>query len=115
MYIFINISSDFLFRPGVHIKSQLDLIKKIRASRKVSRKVLYFGRNAAHVLKSARTLLVQPSRIPRWISKNLLAVCSYEFLVMVNLERAYSFRVQSGKITVCFSSKSRNVIVCIDS
>ena len=38
----------------------------------------------------------------------------FRFLAKVNLERI-SFRVKSGKITVCFSSKSRNVIVCIDS
>ena len=48
-------------------------------------------------------LLVQPSRIPCWISKILFALGSYEFLAMLEakLERAYSFRVQIGKITVC--------------
>ena len=33
--------------------------------------------------RDGRTLLVQPSRIPCWISKNLFVLCSYEFLVML--------------------------------
>ena len=37
------------------------------------------------------------------ISKIIFALVSYEFLATLEgkLERAYSFRVQSGKITVC--------------
>jgi hypothetical protein len=30
-----------------------------------------------------RALLVWPSRIPRWISKNIFALGSYEFLAML--------------------------------
>ena len=53
--------------------------------------------------RDGRALLVQPSRIPRWISKITFALGSYEFLAMLvgKTRKAYYFRVQSGKITVC--------------
>ncbi len=51
--------------------------------------------------------LVQPSRIPRWISKILFALGADEFLAMMEgkiraeLEMAYFFKVQSGKKKQC--------------
>ena len=51
--------------------------------------------------RDGRALLVWPSKIPCWISKNIFVLGSYEFLAMIEskLEKALSFRVQSGKKT----------------
>ena len=62
------------------------------------------------VLKSAilaifqTGLLVQPSKIPHRISKILFALGADEFLAMLEgkIREALFFKVQSGKITVCW-------------
>ena len=48
-------------------------------------------------------LLVQPLRIPRWISKTLFVLGSYKFLAMLKSKTGgcHFFKVQSGKKTVC--------------
>ena len=63
--------------------------------------------------QDGRALLVQPSRIPRWISKIIFALGSYEFLAMLEgkVERAYSFRVQSRKIRVCVDTLKNIIFV----
>ena len=55
-------------------------------------------------------VLVRPSRIPRWISKILFALGSYEFLAILEgkLERPHFLKVQSGKITVCVELLIKN-------
>ena len=47
--------------------------------------------------RDGRALLVRPSRIPRWISKIIFALGSYEFLAMLE---GKTRKVQSGKIKV---------------
>ena len=64
---------------------------------------LHAGVKKCHFGQDGRALLVWPSRIPRWISKILFALGSYEFLAMLEGKnrKGLLFRVQSGKITVC--------------
>ena len=48
-------------------------------------------------------MLVRPSRIPSWISKMCFALGSQQcWKTILSIEWAHSFRLQSGKITVCF-------------
>ena len=57
--------------------------------------------------RDGHALLVQPSRITRWILKILFALGADEFLAM--LEVTPFFKVQSGKITVC----TMNLVVSV--
>ena len=57
--------------------------------------------------RDGRALLVQPSRIPHRISKNLFALGADDFLAMLEgkIREGPFFKVQSGKTTVCWGSK----------
>ena len=68
--------------------------------------------------RDGHALLVQPSRIPRWIWKILFALGAYEFLATrkAKLEGALFCRVQSGKKTVWanFNFLPNKLIFCCE-